>query len=146
MTNTDPFFSPEQIMKSWQFLVDSDGPFRQGMQFNQSNVETMLKIGSLWSNTLRACTGRQLQYCTESVEECITALRELSLAGGLEGYVKKQVILSQHTANKAQSNAQNVAQRWQEASTQSADLIAQQFTQSLTWFQGGKSSPERAAK
>ncbi|MFN7163106.1 MAG: phasin family protein [Pseudomonadota bacterium] len=129
-------FDPNQAAQAWQNMMTMNNSVQQAMQSSQSSMEAMRKISTLWANTMSTCTEKQMQYCQSSIEDCMSAMRELSTAKGMEEYMQKQAKLSQQSAEKAQSTAQELAQCWQKTSTQCSDVMSQQLMQTMPWAQG----------
>lgn len=148
MFNSDfsKMFDPQQATQAWQNMMNMSSTMQQAMQSSQTNMEAMRKISTLWANTMSTCTEKQMQYCQSSIEDCVTAMRELSSAKGMEEYMQKQAKISQQCAEKAQSTAQELAQCWQQTSSQCTDVMSQQLMQTMPWAQGTSSSTSRSSK
>lgn len=138
MFNSDfsKMFDPQQAAQTWQSMLSMNSNLQQAMQSSQSSMEAMRKIGTLWASTLSTCTEKQMQYCQSSMEDCVSAMRELSTAKGMDEYMQKQAKISQMCTEKAQSAAQDLAQCWQQTQTQCTDMMSQQLMQTMPWAQG----------
>jgi phasin family protein len=147
MFNSDfsKMFDPQQASQAWQNMMNMSGSVQQAMQSSQTNLESMRKMGTLWANTLSTCTEKQMQYCQSSMEDCISTMRELATAKGMDEYMQKQTKLSQQYAEKAQSTAQELAQLWQHTQTQCTDMLSQQLMQTMPWAQGANGSQSKSS-
>jgi phasin family protein len=126
----------QQMAQQWQKMMNMP----QLMSHNQSGMDAMKQVSSLWADTVSKCSETQLQYCQSSMEDCIGAMKELSTAKGLEDYVQKQTKMSQKAAEKAQAAAQELASQWQKTQTQCTDLISQAVMQGMSWSKPASTS------
>ena len=131
MFNNDfsKMFDPQQAAQTWQKMFN----MQSAVQSSQQTMEAMKKVSNLWAETMSNCTEKQMQYYQSSMEDCISAMRDLSSAKGIEDYMQKQAKLTQQYAEKAQSTAQELAQQWQKTQSQCTDIVGKQMMQSMEW-------------
>lgn len=125
-------FDPSAYTQTMQKWFD----YSQALSSSKQSIETCKKMSGIMADTLSTCTEKQLKYAQSAMEDYIEALRDLSTAKGMDDYMQKQAALSQKTAEKCQSYAQEIASQWQKSQTQCTDLISRQFSQGWDWSKG----------
>lgn len=125
-------FDPSSYTQTMQKWFD----YSQALSSSKQNIETCKKVSTIMADTLSTCTEKQFKYAQSTMEDYIEALRELSTAKGVEDYMQKQATLSQKTAEKCQSCAQEIASQWQKSQAQCTDIISKQFSQGWDWSKG----------
>lgn len=127
-------FDPQQATQLWQKMFSMpNSSMPNAMQGSQQAMETIKQVSSLWTETMSNCTEKQMQYYKSSMEDCVSAMRDLSSAKGMDEYMKKQAALTQQAAEKAQITAQDLAQQWQKTQTQCTDIMSKQLMQGMEW-------------
>jgi phasin family protein len=126
-------FDPQQAAQMWQKMFTMPTTMPNVMQSSQQTMDTMKQVSTMWAETMSSCTEKQMQYYKSSMEDCVSAMRDLSSAKGMDEYMKKQAALTQQAAEKAQSTAQELAQQWQKTQTQCTDIMSKQLMQGMEW-------------
>jgi phasin family protein len=121
----DPQNLTQNMAQTFTQTMSKMMDFTQAAQSSQSQMESYKKLSSIWADTYNQCTQQQAQMMQGAMEDTIEAMRDLSTCKGMEDMVSKQAEWSRKTAEKCQSNAQDLASTLQKGQTQCQDVISQ---------------------
>lgn len=123
------YFDPNSYTQSFTKLFDVNS----AVTASKEQAEAYKQLSTIWANTYSTCAQKQLQMTQAAVEDCIEAMRELSTSKGVDELVSKQTEWSRKASEKAQTNAQELAQCIQKGQTQSTDIISKLMQQNAEW-------------
>jgi phasin family protein len=122
-------FDPQAFAKNMQQFID----FSNAAKSSKQNYETFKKISGVLADTYSTCAEKQMKMAQEAVEDCVEGMRDLSSAKGMEEFMGRQTEWTKKCAEKAQSNAQELAEVMQKGQSQCNDIISKMMMASMEW-------------
>jgi phasin family protein len=74
-----------------------------------------------------------MKMAQEAMEDCVEGMRDLSSAKGMEEFMGRQTEWTKKCAERAQSNAQELAEVMQKGQSQCSDIISKMMMASMEW-------------
>lgn len=129
MQDFSKMFDPQAMAKNVQQWCDFNGMAKNSRQ----NYETFKKISNILVDTYSTCTEKQVKMAQEAMEDCVEGMRDLAGAKGMEELMNRQTEWSKKCAERAQSNAQELAEVMQKGQAQCTDMISKMLASSMEW-------------
>jgi phasin family protein len=129
--NTDftKLFDSQAMAKNMQQFMDFSSAAKNGKQ----NLETFKKISGILADTYSTCAEKQMKMAQDAMEDCAESMRDFSSAKGVEDVMARQTEWTRKCAEKAQNNAQELAEVMQKGQSQCTDIIGKMMMASMEW-------------